>query len=367
MLIFQAISVVIVSTIAVTLAVVLMRTIRRNLKRMVHTLRASETLTQVSVGSHLEQRASHSGTPDNAEVARQVVWDANEFMARHRKKGKLRVTFTDFWSDFFYPHNNFFLSILSAAYHVEVCEPDDRPDVCLFSLFGENHRRVRCKKYHMSGEPFHAPPDTYDYSFTFDPTGGKNLRLPLWWLYIDWFETIPILGLRPRDLAMRKVAGRDKFCNFIYSNHSGPRVEFLDALSRWRHVDSFGPLRRNKPFPGGGFKERIKAKVDLLREYRFTIAFENRRRPGYVSEKLLHGLATGGVAIYWGAKEAASDFNPAAFIDAKNFPSLEALAERVMEIENKPDLWAAYASAPMFNGPMVDAPSIILDFFQRTL
>ena len=51
-----------------------------------------------------------------------------------------------------------------------------------------------------------------------------------------------------------------------------------------------------------------------LRDYRFVLAMENARSPGYITEKILYAFAAGAVPIYHGTHEVFDLFNHEAFI-----------------------------------------------------
>jgi len=104
----------------------------------------------------------------------------------------MKITFSDFWQypKAFDPNNNFFIHIIRDMFEgVEIVDPEDA-DVMFFSLFGnENGRYKDCKKVFFTGENVRPNFKRCDYSLTFDfeEHEGKNFRLPLWYLYIDWF------------------------------------------------------------------------------------------------------------------------------------------------------------------------------------
>jgi hypothetical protein len=286
-------------------------------------------------------------------------------------KPRLKVGFYDFWPGH-QPANNYFHHVLATRFSVEIDEA--RPDVAIFSVFGDRHRDVACRrKYHVTGETRQAPADAYDFSFTFDVTGGRNYRLPLWVIYLDWFGMPHPNGRNPaylvplEALARRATpAPRPRFCNFIFNSDSGARVPFLDALAARREVDCLGALRNNRPHLGGDELTKVAAQ----RAYRFTVAFENTVQPGYVTEKILHPLAAQSVPIYWGCPEVAADFNPAAFIDARDYPSLEALADEVIAIDDDPARWQSIVTTPVFPDGGVPAPlrpEAVADFFEATI
>ena len=86
--------------------------------------------------------------------------------------------------------------------------------------------------------------------------------------------------------------------------------------------------------------------VRALAPYKFGIAFENHSRAGYTSEKIGHCLLAGNVPVYWGDPEVAEVFNPDAFINCHDFSSLDEAAERVLEVDSDPELYARYRAAP---------------------
>lgn len=55
-------------------------------------------------------------------------------------------------------------------------------------------------------------------------------------------------------------------------------------------------------------------KRDFLAAYKFTIAFENSRAPGYYTEKILDPMLAGSIPVYWGDPGIASHFNPRSFL-----------------------------------------------------
>ena len=70
-------------------------------------------------------------------------------------------------------------------------------------------------------------------------------------------------------------------------------------------VDSYGTCLQNKPWPEGLAPLHGSRKLSLLARYKFTLAFENSRAAGYVTEKLFQPLIAGSLPIYWGAPDVA--------------------------------------------------------------
>lgn len=92
------------------------------------------------------------------------------------------------------------------------------------------------------------------------------------------------------------------------------------------------------------FKGTIPDKLAVLRQYRFSMCFENMSTyKGYVTEKIFDCLQVNAVPVYWGA-ENITDYVPAdCFIDFRQFKSYEALYRHIEEMDEA--AWLRYAEA----------------------
>ena len=149
----------------------------------------------------------------------------------------MKIGFLDFWHDFD-ENNNFFYHMLSSFIEdVIVTSPRDC-DVLFFSCYGNRNNEPEFllkKRIFYTGENLrpvfdNRPTTTYntftgrcDYSisFDFDEYDGRNIRIPLWLLQIDWFNqvdynnpkyTIPYNEIDDNRFS-RKV--KDKFCSIV--------------------------------------------------------------------------------------------------------------------------------------------------------
>jgi len=270
----------------------------------------------------------------------------------------MRVAFTDFWQypKAFDPNNNFIIHLIRCIEPtVEVTTPD-KADVIIFTIFGSEHRRYSCKKIFFSGENKRPNYNECDYSITFDVNsyGGRNVRIPLWLHYIDWF------GLRTYDnpeylLPVDYIYGdnefnskeRTKFCSAVYSNPVGIRNEFVTKLNTYKKVDCYGKVRGFKPLPDG---EKIK--MDLISDYKFNVCFENSTHPGYYTEKLLHAKVSGCIPIYYSDEHMGMDFNPKCCINLSSFENVDHLIKYIIEVDSDYELYKSILNEPLFNSPV---------------
>ncbi len=198
----------------------------------------------------------------------------------------------------------------------------------------------------------------------FNPNGGDEyMRVPLWMLYIDWFNADNDRLVNPKVISLdkctknhvRPASERKQFCAFIVSNPNNPkRNEAFTKIGQIGHVVSAGRHLNNygdslfAGLGGGGGELR---KVSFLEDFRFNITYENGYGPGYVTEKLFHAKVAGAIPIYWGDSEwVAKDFNPLGFIDARGLTDEELLGRiRWLESAEGQVEMNRISQTPLFN------------------
>jgi hypothetical protein len=292
------------------------------------------------------------------------------------------------------PVYNYISAPLATELPVVVAELDrgDVPDLLFFSVFGPNGveirreyeldpRYERCTKIFACEENIRPPWGVCEYALTsdrlVDPTHeSAHLRVPNYVNYLflsghalpltarSHWGTIIKPTRDPSEIRERKT----KFCNFVYSNASARvRLLFYGMLSRYKKVDSAGRFMNNVGGP-------VPDKCAFVADYKFTIAFENSRYPGYVSEKLLDPMMVDSVPIYWGDPGVHLDFNPRSFVDA-NEPEGESLEDhfnrvidRIVYLDTDDDAYDAMVAEPWFPGNVLNSycsPDRLLSFVRK--
>jgi hypothetical protein len=260
-------------------------------------------------------------------------------------KPRIRLGFTGFFEGFRH-HDNYFTQLLSDKYEIVVT---DQPDYLIYSCYGQEFRQHQCVRIFYTGENLRPNFTECDYAFTFDFCDHPNhMRLPFWRSRSHKRLLPSKLGFDP----MAELAKKTRFCNFVYSNKYCPtRNRFFRLLSKYKPVDAGGKLFNNI---GGKIGVGISAKLEFIRQYKFTIAFENESYPGYTTEKLFEPLFVNSLPIYWGNPRVDVDFNPACFLNYHDYGSLKALLERVIEVDQNDELYCHYLQQPCFPA---DAPN----------
>ena len=136
----------------------------------------------------------------------------------------LKISFTDFW-DGFDNNNNLIINILKDIFNPQIVITSPRnADVCFVTICGKNHKKI-LKKYREKCILFlgeNIRPNNYNVPFSlssdFNTYDGKNARLPLWYLEIDWYKT--------NIVAKSKLHNFLKDCKFLkkYLRISTPEI-----------------------------------------------------------------------------------------------------------------------------------------------
>lgn len=254
---------------------------------------------------------------------------------------KVRIDFCDFWPGF--PKtNNFFYNLLRERFEVEIC---DCPDFLIFADRGQHvHRVHNCIKIYFCLENFAPDFKFYDYAFTCrEINDPRHLRLPFYVLY----NPRPLL--KDNDDLEQIMAAKTKFCGFLasYANKkTRMRNEFFRKLCRYKKVDSAGGALNNT-----GYRVAVgaTAKMEFLRPYKFNLAFENASVPGYTTEKIVEAMRARAMPIYWGNPGVAREFNSKSFLNYFDFPSEEALIEKIIELDRDDAKYLEYLRQPYFH------------------
>ena len=252
------------------------------------------------------------------------------------QKKKIKINFSDFWGGF-NRTDNYFYNLLKEEFNVEI---SNNPDYLFFSLFGNQHQQLNCKKIFYTGENIAPPLDYCDWSFSFDYLDNpRNYRLPHYLLYPGYYDL-----QNPKQI--NKSLANRKFCNFVVSNgNCDERNSFFTKLSKYKKVDSGGTFMNNIGGP-------VQDKRQFQSEYKFSISFENNAyRPqnsGYTTEKIMEPMTVNSMPIYWGNPDIGLEFNTKSFINYYDFKSEDDLIGYIIELDKNDDKYLEKLNQPWF-------------------
>lgn len=307
----------------------------------------------------------------------------------------IKIDFQDFWEGFD-KEKNYFIDTLRETYDVVI---SNKPDFMFYSVFpdvkkikidvsskGDFIRKVSPKLYvfmkgiyssianrkmeinHPQGNFVKIFFDTEgvipdmtkcDYAFSTYPkeiVNHKNyLRIPLH-IICDYPIHNQIRIPFERNINFEQIKKeKTKFCNFIYSQDINKRNDFFKELSKYKSIDAPGRCMNNMeaisnedPRSSRVSNDWVKTKLEFLKPYKFTIAFENVVRDGWTTEKLTHPFLVNSIPIYVGNEKVGKDFNTKSFINYHDFDSMKEFIEHIKKVDTNDDLWRKYLEQPIF-------------------
>jgi len=145
---------------------------------------------------------------------------------------------------------------------------------------------------------------------------GKNIRYPQWLTDLT-FENgkIQLKSYNEDSFAIPET--RDLLISAVYNNSTPEREEILSILRSVFGADNvhiFGSQRSGNV-----------NKLEILSRSVINVCFENSLGEGYVTEKLLHAIALGCKALYWGHSSYLSDFRSENIFNACQAASIDEL------------------------------------------
>ncbi len=317
-------------------------------------------------------------------------------------KKTIKINFKDFW-EAFNPEDNLFINLLKKNYDVII---SSEPDFVFYSVYPEKNEVKDSSKYgeklrflppfiyeigkrgyykfvetyssekinHPQGDfvkifytPENIKPDMdkcdWAFSFNYDEEFNhpRHLRLPNY-----KFEELKGSLIKKGTNFDKIKKEKNKFCNFIYAQDIQYRNKFFEKLNEYKKIDSSGRCMNNMS-PVGNHKDARQSrkqgnwaeeKVEFMKPYKFTIAFENTSNLGYTTEKIYHAMLTNSIPIYFGNPLVLRDFNPKSFINCNDFKTFDEVVKKVIEIDQDDELYYEILKQPWFND---NKPSIYFD------
>lgn len=235
------------------------------------------------------------------------------------------------------------LPFVDDRYEIEITKDRDA-DYVFHSCFGYDVLKYSGIRIFVTGENVTPNFNISDYALAFDhlTLGDRYIRLPLFKLFPEAYESLCM----QRPPAKNILAAKEGFCAYVMSNtknSSQERIEIFEALTGYKEVSSGGKWRNNVGGP-------VADKIAFQSKHKFAIAFENSSSPGYLTEKFAQAAQSNCIPIYWGDPTIKGTFNPKAFINCHDYPSLEAVVQRIQQIDENDEEYLEMLSEPWFEG-----------------
>lgn len=251
---------------------------------------------------------------------------------------------------------DYFLHMFGMHYIVTLVQ--NNPDIVLYDDYSShlvpnyNNNPI---KIAFTGESGDLDYTKCHFSLSFDEDYSNSIYLPLWILFIDWFNKKDPYYCRLTDILLRhpiKKIDRLLFCGFVAQNSVSLRNNFVLLLSKYKEVTCPGTVLNNYPPIGGSMGH---SKELFLRKCKFTIAFENVSKAGYLTEKILHAFQSRTIPIYWGSPTVTRYFNPKSFINCHDFKKWGDVIAEIIRLDNDDQAYLQMLNQPVFRDDIMPA------------
>jgi len=254
-------------------------------------------------------------------------------------------------------------------------------DLVVFSTFPEGRKSSRPRdprdwsgatgvRLYYTGENVDPNLTICDFALSFrrDVVDPRHLRLPNYVPAMRQYGFAPEALLHPPTDPAAVRRAKTRFCGYVQRHRVPLREEFVRKLSEYKRVDCAGKSLHNT-----GFTVARDEKYAFFRECKFAVCFENEAAVGYTTEKLPDVLLSEAVPLYWGDPTVHQDFDPECFVHLRDFASMDAMIERIVELDRDDDAYDAMLAARRFPQAAGDAlpeladPDALRSFFARVV
>ncbi len=314
------------------------------------------------------------------------------------KKKTIKINFKYFGGSF-NPNDNFFTNTLKKLYNIEISEnpgylfysvyPDikNKKDSENLSKKGEFIKRISPQLYILLRK-IYSKIINFSLKDRFPLPKGNYVKI-FWanehvrpdmkecdWAFSTYFEEeinhprymrLPIMtndyqlknfGIPPveKNIDFKKIKKeKTRFCNFIYSQDVPARNNFFKELSKYKKIDAPGrcmtnapPIMGVKPNEARLSKNWVLIKLNFIKKYKFTIAFENMSKSGWITEKLTHPMLVNSIPIYVGHKDVNRDFNTKSSINYHDFKNMKDFIDYIIKVDKDDRLYEKILREPWY-------------------
>ena len=267
----------------------------------------------------------------NNKEAKKYLSDKKSIEPKEKKK--ISIYFADLYNRDY--RQKWIQSTLGDKFNIEF--DSENPDYVFYNVFGCDHLKPKYKNAikiaHFTENQF-VDFDVADYAI-----GQHHIN------YLDRYYRRPffifqLFNYTNKDFSdiRQKVINspiRTKFCAGIISNTGwtdGFRRIFYKELNKYKEIGMGGLYHNNVGGP-------VRNKIKFLTEYKFSLAMENTKADGYITEKVIDAFVAGNIPIYYGDYMIEEYINPKAYILIKGEEDMMEKIEYIKKIDNDDELY----------------------------
>ena len=259
-------------------------------------------------------------------------------------KQPVSLFFYNFWNGFIERTDSmdctFFLTLFEKVFDapIHISTSPDEASVLIESIFGDNtylyYKKWRAT-FLFTGESHYCNyPHVSQFNCVlgFEETHDIYVQCPLYLLFLQTNPAI-IDQLNPPH---EKNIPPNNASVVISNAHGEERLRFMDRVEQHMPVFYGGKYKNNTDGVVNGHFNSPEMN-EFYQRGKFAITMENADRPYYITEKLVNGLRSGVVPVYWGTSRVKEFFNPKRFLHLKPGATEEDISEMIKRMKSMTD------------------------------
>jgi hypothetical protein len=295
-------------------------------------------------------------------------------------KQPVNVFFHNFWNGFIEKTDSmdctFFVTLFEKVFKspIHITTSPDEASVLVESIFGDN-TYLYYKKWRttvlFTGESHYCNyphVSKFDCVLGFEETHDRYVQCPLYLLFL---QTNPYVldQLKPKyeKNASMSPPPPNSVSVVISNPHGEQRLRFMDRVEQKMKLYYGGKYKNNTAGVVNGHFNSPEMN-EFYQRGKFAITMENADRPYYVTEKLVNGLRSGVVPVYWGTSRVSEFFNPKRFLHLKPGATEEDISEMIERMKSMTDdEYLSMIREPIMVRSMEDVIDEISDSIKKIL
>ncbi len=258
----------------------------------------------------------------------------------------IKIKYVGFWNDS-NPEDEFLTQLLRKHYQVEI---SDEPDYVICSCFGfYDYLEYPQVRIMFSGENYIPDFNLVDYAVSFYPIDLLDRHQTVPGVFLSPCEFIMALKDKDRNYPDTIVNAKPYFANMIAGHESegSLRGKLLKLFEGYKRVESAGSFQNNMP-DGQTVRRWDGTKLELQKKCRFTLCAESVAHEGFVTEKIYEAFLADTIPIYYGSSTVSQIFNRNAYIDIRDYETLDDVLARVIELDSDNEKYLEMLRQPIF-------------------
>lgn len=288
-------------------------------------------------------------------------------------KKTVKIKFVGKWDGITPEENLICFWLKKNGYDVQIAEDADYL-ICdvLDSTYYEycKHPQIRIFE---SGENFTPDFNLMDYSISRYPItfGDRSFYYPGCTNPGEYWHA---LAKKDRSYPEEFLKEKIYFANLITSHDSeyNYRSIFFEKLNAYKRVECPGTFLNNMP-NGETVNWKDDSKANFQRRSKFTICFESTSHYGFITEKITDAFFSDTIPVYFGSPNITEFFNKDAFINVTDYESLDAVVEKIKELDQDDEKYLQMLRQPILTDDTLperidsEMEKFILHIFEQPL